>query len=109
MIPTNQSTVSGLIWTNESGPRHHRLNDRAGRDDLIIQFFKDRLCQQSSLRGNETRPDLQTGGKSVQFHPTQPQGVVNFLLNVFYFNTELSLLPLLCLIHEKSEMTSDMT
>ena len=109
MIPTNQSTVSGLIWTNESGPYPHRLNDRAGRDDLIIQFFKDRLCQQSSLRGNETRPDLQTEGEICTVPSNPATGCCEFSINVFYFNTKISLLPLLYLIHEKPQMTSDMT
>ena len=38
------------------------LNDRAGQGWLIIQSFKDRHCQQSSLRDNETRRDLHIGG-----------------------------------------------
>ena len=85
MIPTNQNTVSGFIWTNESVPYRLRLNDRAGRDDLIIQFFKDRLCQQSSLRGNETRPDLQTGGEICTVPSNPTTGCCEFFNKCFLF------------------------
>ena len=49
------------------------------------QSCRERWCQQSLLRGNETRPDLQTEGETCTVPPKPATGCYDFFIKCFLF------------------------